>query len=153
MFEKQRGGDTAHSNFGYMVRCSNKGGDTAQSSMMLQKSRGGHCTFHLSLSGKIFKQENPYGGWGGGWWWVGWVVLSGNITTSWLHLSSWKLPDSQLSWESRMEPSVAINPTPTCFEFTIILIKTSTNINHSIFIVTPSIWHLKNKRLEKVGTT
>ena len=67
MFEKQRegGGDTAHSNFGYMVRCSNKGGDTAQSSMVLQEPRGGHHTFHLRLSGKIFKQENPYG-WVGG---------------------------------------------------------------------------------------
>ena len=44
------------------------------------------------------------------WWgWVGgWVVLSGNNTTSWLHLASWNLPDSQLSWESKMEPSVAI---------------------------------------------
>ena len=39
---------------------------------MLQKPRGGHCTFHLRVSGKIFKQENPYGRWVGG----GWVVLS-----------------------------------------------------------------------------
>ena len=38
----------------------------------------------------------------------GWVVLSGNITTSWLHIASWNLPDSQLCWESKMEPSVAI---------------------------------------------
>ena len=27
----------------------------------------------------------------------GWTVLSGNNTTSWLHLASWNLPDSQLS--------------------------------------------------------
>ena len=32
----------------------------------------------------------------------GWVFLSRNITTSWLHLASWNLP------ESKMEPSVAI---------------------------------------------
>ena len=31
-----------------------------------------------------------------------------NNTTSWLHLASWDLPDSQFSWESKMEPSVAI---------------------------------------------
>ena len=40
----------------------------------------------------------------------GWTVLSGNNTTSWLHLAGWNLPDSQLSWESKMEPSVAISP-------------------------------------------
>ena len=45
------------------------------------------------------RQENPYGR----------VVLSANTTTSWLHLASWNLPDSQLSWESKMEPSVAKN--------------------------------------------
>ena len=39
---------------------------------------------------------------------AGWPFLSGYITTSWLHLASWNLPDSQLSWESKMEPSVAI---------------------------------------------
>ena len=36
------------------------------------------------------------------------VVLSGNITTSWLHLASWNLLNSQLCQESKMEPSVAI---------------------------------------------
>ena len=40
------------------------------------------------------------GGWG--------CSISGNNTTSWLHLARWNLPDSQLSWESKMEPSVAI---------------------------------------------
>ena len=34
--------------------------------------------------------------------------LAGSVsdysTTSWLHLESWNLPDSQLSWESKMEP-------------------------------------------------
>ena len=41
---------------------------------------------------------------------VGWVVvLSGNITTLWLHLASWNLQDSQLGCESKMEPSVAIH--------------------------------------------
>ena len=38
---------------------------------------------------------------GGGW------FLSENITTSLLHLASWDLPDFQISWESKMEPSVA----------------------------------------------
>ena len=36
-------------------------------------------------------------------------VLSENNTTLWLHLSSWNLPDSQLSSEFKMEPSVAIH--------------------------------------------
>ena len=59
----------------------------------------GHCT---TLKEKIYMV-----GWVGG----GWVVIpSGNNTTSWLHLASWNLPDSQLSWESKMEPSVAIFP-------------------------------------------
>ena len=31
-----------------------------------------------------------------------------NNTTSWLHLASWNFPDSELSWETKMEPSVAI---------------------------------------------
>ena len=34
---------------------------------------------------------------------VGGWSKSGNNTTSWLHLASWNLPDSQLSWESKME--------------------------------------------------
>ena len=39
-------------------------------------------------------------------WWggvAGWSQLH-NIATSWLHLASWNLPDSQHSWESKMEP-------------------------------------------------
>ena len=43
------------------------------------------------------------GGWVGGR-----LIPSGNITTSWLHLASWKLPDFQLSGKSKMEPSVTI---------------------------------------------
>ena len=39
---------------------------------------------------------------------VGRPVPDNNITTLWLHLASWNLPESQLSWESKMEPSVAI---------------------------------------------
>ena len=30
-----------------------------------------------------------------------------NNATLWLDIVSWNLPDSQLSWESKMEPSVA----------------------------------------------
>ena len=45
--------------------------------------------------------------WSGGWA-GGWVVLSGNNNTSWLHIASWNLPDSLLGRESKMEPSVAI---------------------------------------------
>ena len=39
----------------------------------------------------------------------GWVGGSKpeNNTTLWLHLASWNLPDSQISWESIMEQSVA----------------------------------------------
>ena len=40
--------------------------------------------------------------------WGGWVVPSENQATLWLHLASWNLPNSQLSWESKMELSVAI---------------------------------------------
>ena len=39
-------------------------------------------------------------------WLVG-LVLSENITTPWLHLASWNLPNYQINWESKMEPSVA----------------------------------------------
>ena len=56
----------------------------------------------------------------------GWMVLSGNNTTSWLHLASWNLPDSQLSSESKMEPSVA---TSFIILFQIYIIKNSININ------------------------
>ena len=38
----------------------------------------------------------------------GWMILSGNIATLWLHLASWNLLDSQLCYESKMEPKVAI---------------------------------------------
>ena len=37
----------------------------------------------------------------------GGVVPSENQATSWLHLASWNLPDSWLSSDSKMEPSVA----------------------------------------------
>ena len=47
-------------------------------------------------------QTNPSGGWVGS-------VLTKNNTTSWLHLASWNLLDSQLSWVSKMGPSVAIS--------------------------------------------
>ena len=35
-------------------------------------------------------------------------VLTRNNAPPWLHLASWNWPDSQLSWESKMKPSVAI---------------------------------------------
>ena len=34
---------------------------------------------------------------------------SENQATLWLHLASWNLPDSQLGYKSKMEPSVAKN--------------------------------------------
>ena len=42
--------------------------------------------------------------------WNNWNTSSVNdySTTAWLHLTSWNLPDSKLSRESKMEPSVAI---------------------------------------------
>ena len=43
----------------------------------------------------------------------GWI-LEENIATLWLHLASWTLPDSQLSVESKLEPSVAILYVSTC---------------------------------------
>ena len=42
---------------------------------------------------------------GCGWRVGGWCQE--NNATLWLHLASWNLPDSQLSWESKMEPSLA----------------------------------------------
>ena len=48
MFEKQVG-DTAHSKLRYLVKCSNKGGDTAQNSKMFEKQGGG--TPHIPLKG------------------------------------------------------------------------------------------------------
>ena len=39
---------------------------------------------------------------------VGGWSQSENNATLWLHLASWDLPDSQLSLESKMEPSVEI---------------------------------------------
>ena len=79
---------------------------------MFEKQRGGtpHIPIEVIRSDvqtrvgtphKISVQENPYGGW---------VVLSGNNTTSWLHLASWNLPDSQLFLQSKTEPSVAKAP-------------------------------------------
>ena len=38
--------------------------------------------------------------------WVGGFMIENNATL-WLHLASWNLPDFQLSWKSKMEPSVA----------------------------------------------
>ena len=91
--------------------------------MMFEKPRGGHRTFKLWLSGHIFKL-----GWGHStkFQWklgyrssnievVGWSVgrpagrpvPDNNNTTLWLHLASWHLLDSQFSWKSKMEPSVA----------------------------------------------
>ena len=50
----------------------------------------------------------------------GWSKLDHDATL-WLHLASWNLPDSQFGWESKMEPSVAIQhrqtlcpPSPSC---------------------------------------
>ena len=40
---------------------------------------------------------------------AGWPVPDDFNTTLWLHLASWNLLDSQLSWGSKMESSVAIN--------------------------------------------
>ena len=76
---RSRGGDTAHSNWGKKY----------------QKpiERGG--TPHIYNEMKDRRVMD------------GWMVLCDYNATSWLHLASWNLPDSQLSWESKMEPSVA----------------------------------------------
>ena len=60
------------------------------------KEGGTHWTERLTnmitrFRVEYIQQENLYGRMGG------WMILSGNIATSWLHLASWNLPDSQLS--------------------------------------------------------
>ena len=61
-----------------------------------------HCSDTIHSKYSIFNKKNLTG------WVGGWPIPSGNITTSWLHLASWNLLDFQLSWKSKMEPSVAI---------------------------------------------
>ena len=69
------------------------------------------CWHHVRVFDLDYTSNQKYihelgwwvGGWVGGWVgvWVGglWVVgnYSENNATSWLHLASWNLPDSQLS--------------------------------------------------------
>ena len=69
-----------------------QGGDTAQNSKMCEKQGGGHRTIRLTSVLRV----------------GGRVVFQDNNATRWLHLASLNLPDSQLSWESKMERSVAI---------------------------------------------
>ena len=43
------------------------------------------------------------------WWLTKYLVFTGFFKKClWLHIANWILSDSQLSWESKMEPSVAI---------------------------------------------
>ena len=65
----------------------------------------GHCTGreqlgwgHRTTCKAEFQDFTTYpaGGWMDGWV-AGWPVIAGNNATSWLHLASWNLPDSQLS--------------------------------------------------------
>ena len=67
----------------------------------------------LSLGKKRFWSKNQDkwapGGWLGGW-------FPENNGTLWLNIVNWNLPDSQLSWESKMEPSVAKLSDLTFFE-------------------------------------
>ena len=50
----------------------------------------------------------------------GWLLVY-NKATSWLHLASWNLPDSQLRCESKMDPSVAkVKHISAAFEILII---------------------------------
>ena len=56
-------------------------------------------------------QTNPSGGRVGSGWARAYSIGGKNNTTSWLHLASWNLPDSQLSWESKMEPECGKNIT------------------------------------------
>ena len=66
---------------------------------------GGHRTYFVGVGTphNIYRKSLAVGGWVG----AGWSKLENNATL-WLHLASWNLPDSQLSWESKMEPSVAM---------------------------------------------
>ena len=59
MFENQfGGGDTAHSNLGHLVTCSNKGGVTVQNSKMLEKQRG---AMHIPFYGTWSKEKHKVG--------------------------------------------------------------------------------------------
>ena len=50
----------------------------------------------------------------------GWLLVH-DKATSWLHLASWNLPDSQLRCESKMDPSVAkVKHISAAFEILII---------------------------------
>ena len=60
------------------------------------------------------------------------LVLTENNTTSWLHLASRNLPDSQLSCESKMEPSMAITTTATT---TTILVGVDTIEIHLVLLI------------------
>ena len=86
------------------------GGGTPHRKNVYWDERGGHSTYSVDVGnnwgGDTAQHWNLYGQVGGlvGWW----VIPSGNNATSWLHIASWNLLHYQLSWESKMEPSVAI---------------------------------------------
>ena len=58
---------------------------------------------HLRLRVEYIQQEKSI------WWVAGWLIPLENTTTTWLHLASWNLQDSELSWESKMEPECGKN--------------------------------------------
>ena len=74
------------------------GGDTAQNKCILRGGTPHILSRYFNKGGDTAQiQSGVYSARKSIWSVGGWVVLSGNITTSWLHLASWNLPDSQFS--------------------------------------------------------
>ena len=108
--QNQIGGDTAQK------KCIAGGGDTAHIFWTGCQQCGweGHRTYFLNgrpiggghRTSKQAPSTNYKFGWLLGGWLGGWVGgwPSDYSTTSWLHFASRNLPDSQASWESKMEP-------------------------------------------------
>ena len=67
-----------------------------------------HGSCNLVRSSNYSVQANPSGGRVRSGWARAYSIGVENNAILWLHLASWNLPDSQLSWASKMEPSVAI---------------------------------------------
>ena len=75
-------------------------------------------------------------GWVGGW-------SSDYSTPSWLHLASLNLPDSQLSWESKMEPKRGNKSCETKMWTKVMSIISNTNFEQNLwtFVMISTIHH------------
>ena len=97
----KRGGHCTH----LLDEWNKSGGDTTQHWKKAYTGRGGHRTYFVGVGTphNIYKKSLAVGGWS----------KPENNATLWLHLSSWNFTDSQFSWESKMESSVAKKETYT----------------------------------------